>query len=73
MDSQHQRGLLIHMGKDTSGMNYKQVERAIMQTWADQVCDRVCNSTPQCRSACCATQTHSFMLPGALVYSINMS
>lgn len=54
MNLQHQRGLLIHIGQDASGMSHKEVERAIMQTWADQVCDRICSKTPRRRSACCA-------------------
>ena len=56
MDSQHQRGLLIHMGQDASGLNYKQVERAIMCAWADQVRARMCSNIPQCCLTCIALQ-----------------
>ncbi len=50
MEPQHLRGLLTHMGQDASGMNSKHCERAIMQTWANQVRDSVLGSTPQCVS-----------------------
>lgn len=56
MDSRHRRGLLIHMGQDASGLNYKQVERAIMCAWADQVRARMCSSIPQCCLTCIALQ-----------------
>ena len=56
MSFEDQRGLLVHMGEDASGLNYKEVQWAIMDTWADQVRARICSSIAQFCLTCIALQ-----------------
>ena len=67
MDLEHQRGLLVHMGEDASGLNYKEVQWAIMDTWADQVRAHICSSIAQSCLTCIAlhvdTQHWAAMCP----------